>query len=595
MTQQIIVFIVIATTLGFFIDGRIRYEFVSLLGLIFLSITGIISAEEVFAGFGHPAVITVASVLIISNALLKSGIVENLVAFINKGERSIRFKIMGLMIVTAALSAFMNNVGALALIMPIAIRVAKESKTSSSVFLMPVSFASLFGGMLTEIGTPPNLIVSAYRVQAGGQPFAFFDFAPVGIVLVFLGILFTVAFGHRLIPKRKSEKDESLFNIEDYLSEVVVTENSKVVGKTLKDLFITYKLELNVLSIVRNHHRILAPRANEPLLVGDILIIKSVTSELTDLINKTGLSLKGAKLYSLDSEFLLKSDNVELAEVVLRDDSFLIGRTAFETRLRNRYNVNLVAVSRKGTPSFERLKSFRFKSGDILLIQVPTNITQDIYSKLRCLPLAERGIGIDVVKDKRKEKLPLMIFIISILLTTLRILPVQIAFSLAAISLVILKIITPREFYDAIEWPSIIMLGSLLPLGNALQSSGGSETIASILAKISTSLSPSIMVGVLMVITMILTNLISNTASAALMAPIAFSLARFMGVSPDPLLMCISIASSSAFMTPIGHQSNMLVMGPGGYRFTDYWHLGLPLSILVLTIGTPLILYIWPL
>lgn len=226
MTQQIIVFIVIATTLGFFIDGRIRYEFVSLLGLIFLSITGIISAEEVFAGFGHPAVITVASVLIISNALLKSGIVENLVAFINKGERSIRFKIMGLMIVTAALSAFMNNVGALALIMPIAIRVAKESKISSSVFLMPVSFASLFGGMLTEIGTPPNLIVSAYRVQAGGQPFAFFDFAPVGIVLVFLGILFTVAFGHRLIPKRKSEKNESLFNIEDYLSEVIVTENS---------------------------------------------------------------------------------------------------------------------------------------------------------------------------------------------------------------------------------------------------------------------------------------------------------------------------------------------------------------------------------
>lgn len=595
MTQQIIVFIVIATTLGFFIDGRIRYEFVSLLGLIFLSITGIISAEEVFAGFGHPAVITVASVLIISSALLKSGIVENLVGLINKGEKSIRFKIMGLMVVTAVLSAFMNNVGALALIMPISIRVAKESKTSSSAFLMPVAFASLFGGMMTEIGTPPNLIVSSYRIQAGGHPFAFFDFAPVGVVLVFLGILFTVAFGHHLIPKRKTENNEGLFNIEDYLSEVVVTEDSKVVGKTLRDFFITYKLEVNVLSIVRNHHRIISPNANEQLLVGDILIIKSVTSELTDLINKTGLSLKGAKLYSLDSEFLLKSDNVELAEVVLRDDSFLIGRTAFETRLRNRYNVNLVAVSRKGTPSFERLKSFRFKSGDILLIQVPTNITQDIYSKLRCLPLAERGIEIDVVKDKRKEKLPLIIFIISIILTTLRILPVQIAFSLAAISLVILKIITPREFYDAIEWPSIIMLGSLLPLGNALQSSGGSETIASILAKISTSLSPSIMVGVLMVITMILTNLISNTASAALMAPIAFSLAKFMGVSPDPLLMCISIASSSAFMTPIGHQSNMLVMGPGGYGFTDYWHLGLPLSVLVLAIGTPLILYVWPL
>lgn len=594
MTQQIIVFIVIATTLGFFIDGRVRYEFVALLGLIFLSLTGVISAEEVFVGFGHPAVITVASVLVISSALLKSGIVENLVSLINKGGKGITFKILNLMIVTALLSAFMNNIGALALIMPIAIRVAKDNKTSSSVFLMPVAFASLLGGMMTAIGTPPNLIVSSYRVQGGGQPFAFFDFAPVGIVLVFVGILFTVVFGHHLIPKRKSKENESLFNIEDYLSEVVVTKDSKIVGKTLKDLFITYKLELNVLSIIRNQHKIISPRANEQLLLGDILIIKSVTSELTDLINKTGLSLKGAKLYSLDSEFLLTSDNVELAEVVLRDDSFLIGRTALETRLRNRYNVNLVAVSRKGTPSFDRLKSFRFKSGDILLIQVPTTIIQDIYSKLSCLPLAERDIGVDAVNDRKKAKIPLIIFIISIVLTTLGILPVQIAFSLAAISLVVFKLITPREFYEAIEWPSIIMLGSLLPLGNALQSSGGSATIASILANISTALSPSIMVGVFMVLTMILTNLISNTASAALMAPIAFSLAQFMGVSPDPLLMAVSVASSSAFLTPIGHQSNMLVMGPGGYKFTDYWSLGLPLSILVLIIGTPLILIVWP-
>lgn len=595
MTEQIIVFIVIATTLGLFIDGRIRYEFVALLGLITLSLTGIISPEEVFLGFGHPAVITVASVLIISSALLKSGVIDSLVALLNKGKKGIRFKIMSLMIITAILSGFMNNIGALALIMPIAIRVAKENKASSSAFLMPVAFASLLGGMMTQIGTPPNLIVSSYRVQASGQPFAFFDFAPVGIVLVFVGILFTVAFGNRLIPKRKSDSDDNIFNIEDYLSEVVVTEDSKLAGKNLRELFIAYKLELNILSIVRRQHKIISPSANEQLQVGDILIVRSLSTELTDLINKTGLSLKGAKLYSLDSNFLLKSDNVELSEVVLRDDSFLIGRTALETSLRNRYNVNLVAVSRKGRPSFERLKTWRFKPGDILLIQVPSSLIPDIFTKLRCLPLAERNIDLNIVRDKRKEGLPIIIFTISILLTTFGVLPVQIAFSLAAIFLVLFKSITPREFYEAIEWPSIIMLGSLLPLGSALQSSGGSETIASILSNISTALSPSIMVGVLMVITMILTNLISNTASAALMAPIAFSLAQFMGVSPDPILMCISVASSSAFLTPIGHQSNMLVMGPGGYKFTDFWRLGLPLSILVVLIGTPLILYVWPL
>lgn len=595
MTQQFFVFIVIAATLGLFIDGRVRYEFVSLLSLLILTITGIISPDEAFLGFGHPAVITVISVLIISSALLKSGVIDSLVSLVNKGDRGTTFKVMNLMIVTAILSGFMNNIGALALIMPIAIRVAKENKTSASAFLMPVAFSSLLGGMTTQIGTPPNLIVSSYRVQASGVPFSFFDFTPVGIILVFVGVIFTVIFGNYLIPRRKSDKDESLFNIEDYLSEVVVTENSKVVGKTLKDLFLTYKLELSILSIVRNQHKIISPQADQELQVGDVLIVKSLTSELTGLINKTGLSLKGAKLYSLDSDFLLRSDNVELAEVVLRDDSFLIGRTALETRLRNRYSVNLVAVSRKGSSSFKRLKSFRFKAGDILLIQVPTSLIPDIYTQMGCLPLAERDFELNMVNDKKTKILPILIFGISIILTTFEILPVQIAFSFAAIILVLLKIITPREFYGAIEWPAIFMLGSLLPLGNALQSSGGSDTIASVLSVFSTSLSPSAMVVVLMIITMILTNLISTTASAALMAPIAFSLAQFMNVSADPLLMSVAVASSSAFLTPIAHQSNMLVMGPGGYKFTDFWKLGLPISILVLLVGTPLILYVWPL
>ncbi len=594
MTEQFIVFTIIAITLALFIDGRIRYEFVSLLSLLTLTISGIISPDEAFLGFGHPAVITVVSVLIISSALLKSGVIDSFVSLVNKGNKSIPFKIMSLMILTSLLSGFMNNIGALALILPIAIRVAKESKTSPSAFLMPVAFSSLIGGMTTQIGTPPNLIVSSYRVQASGVPFSFFDFTPVGIVLVFIGIGFTLIFGNKLIPKRKADEDDNTFNIEDYLSEVAVTKDSKVVGYTLKDLFIIYKLELSILSIIRKDHRIVSPTANEQLKIGDILIIKSHSGELTDLINKTGLALKGANMYSLDSNFLLRSDNIELAEVVLRNDSFLIGRTAFETRLRNRFNVNLVAVSRKGISSFKRLKNFKFEPGDILLLQVPTSIIPDIYNQLGCLPLAERDFGLNMVEDKKTKVLPILIFGISIVLTTFGILPVQVAFSLAAILLVLLNVITPREFYDAIEWPAIFMLGSLLPLGNALQSSGGSDTIASVLSIFSTALSPSAMVVVLMIITMALTNLISTTASAALMAPIAFSLAQFMGVSPDPLLMCVAVSSSSAFLTPIAHQSNMLVMGPGGYKFTDFWRLGLPISILVISVGAPLILYVWP-
>lgn len=595
MYHQIIVFIVLGATFFFFIDGRIRYEFVGLSGLLILTIAGVITPEEAFTGFSHPAVITVASVLVISSALIKSGVVEHLVIFLNKGSHRVSLKVLGLMIVTASLSAFMNNVGALALILPIGLRVAKDSKISPSSLLMPVSFASLFGGMITSIGTPPNLIVSAFRVQGGGEPFDFFDFAPVAMILVPIGIGFTSLLGWRVIPKRKPQEEKDKFNIEGYLSEVVVTDSSKMVGRPLKDFYGVYKLEVNVLSIIRDGRKILAPRGKDRLLAGDILIIKSVPTELTDLVKRTGMTLKGSKPEVLESEPYLKYDEVALVEVVLREDSLLIGRTVLEVRLRNRFNVNLIAVSRKGTSSVERLKSFRFKSGDILLMQAPVSILEDIYSKLGCLPLAERGVGIDLGGRENKRYLPLIIFLISIIITGLGLLPVQVSFSIAAVSLVIFNIISPRVFYDAIEWPTIIMLGSLLPMGAALQSSGGSDTIAKLLVKLSTIFSPSLMIVVVMLLTMILTNLISNSAAAVLMAPISFSLANFMGVSSDPFLMSVAVASSSAFMTPIGHQSNMLVMGPGGYKFTDYWKLGLPLSIIVLTLGAPLILYFWPL
>lgn len=592
MGSQVIVFLIIIGTLILFIDGRIRYEFVSLSGLILLVVTGVVDPQDAFLGFSHPAVITVASVLVISSALVKSGAIEHLVVFINSKSTGTLSKIMSLMVITAILSAFMNNVGALALIMPIAIEVAKDSKLSPSILLMPVAFSSLLGGMMTEIGTPPNLIVSNYRLDDIGEAFSFFDFAPVGITLVVLGILFTVFIGWRLIPERKSKDEEGSFNIDDYLSEVVVRESSSMIGRPLRDFAGVYKLELNVLSIVRDDRRIIAPDANEIILKDDVLVIRAVTSELEDLVKRTGLSLRGAKQTPTSS---LSSEDMALVEVVLREDSFLIGRTVMQVKLRNRFNVNLIAVSRKGVSSFTRLRSFKFEPGDILLMQVPNTMVQDTYDKLRCLPLAERKIEIEGSKDKKEMLLPLVIFFISIVITTAGLLPVQISFSLAAVTLVLLKIITPREFYEAIEWPTILMLGSLIPLGEALESSGGSETIAGLLNKFSVVLPPSMIVVIVMIVTMILTNLISNSPSAVLMAPIAYSLAQSMNVSPDALLMSVSVASSAAFLTPIAHQSNMLVMGPGGYKFTDYWKLGLPLTIIILVIGAPLILYIWPL
>lgn len=595
MIQQVIVFGVILFTLIMFIDGRIRYEFVSMLGLLILTVTGILNAQEALSGFSHPAVITVTSVLVISSAIIKSGMIEHLVVLLNRKTDSASIKIMGLMLVTAFLSAFMNNVGALALILPVALRIAKDSKLSPSGFLMPVAFASLLGGMVTLIGTPPNLIVSNFKQEALGRPFEFFEFAPIGIVMVLIGVALTIFLGSKLIPIRKSQNEEGIFNVGEYLSEIVITEKSKMVGKRVRDFYDIYKLEVEVLSIIRDKNNIVVPKASETLLAGDELIIKTDSLELTDLIKRTETSLKGAKLDFIESLPLLKSDDFTLVEVVLREDSLLIGRTAIEVKLRNRYNVNLVAVSRRGSISTERLKSFRFKPGDILLLQAPVSILQDIYHKLSCLPLAERSVNINMGSKKIEQYVPLIMFFIGIILTTLGIFPVQVSFSAVAVLLVVFKLITPREFYDAIEWPTVLLLATLLPLGSAFQKSGASDTIANVLMNLSSVLSPSLMIVILMIITMILTNLISNYATAVLMSPIAVSLASSMAVSPDPLLMGVCIACSSAFLTPIGHQSNLLVMGPGGYKFTDYWRLGLPLCILIIAIGTPLILILWPL
>lgn len=598
MYQQLIVLGVIGTMLLLFIDGRFRYDFVSLGGLLVLAVLGIVPEDKIFSGFSHPAVITVAAVLVISNALISVGVMDSITSLLNRKAGGLRSKILGLMLITAFLSGFMNNVGALAIILPIAIGVAKESNISPSRFLMPVAFSSLLGGMLTSIGTPPNLIISIYRTQAGFEPFAFFDFAKVGFPIIILGILFIVILGFRLIPERKSKDSQSIFKIEDYLSELVVTENSSVIGHTLKDLAMQYKFEIEVLSIIRNKVKIIAPTANEQLMEGDVIVVKSPTEELVKIIEETGVDIKGSSKKALeakDSKNKVETRNIDLVEVVLRSDSLLVGRTAMETKLRNRFNVNLVAVSRKGVSSFKRLRDFRFQAGDILLLQIPADLLHETYSKLGCLPLAEREIDINVNKKGNKPKIALSLFASAIILTSLGFIPVQLAFSITAILLLGFKIITPREFYRSIEWSTIFMLAALLPLGDALQSSGASDTIASGLTQISYLLPAWAMIVVIMLINMTLTNLIGNSASAVLMAPIALSLATSMGVSQDPFLISVAVASSSAFMTPIGHQSNMLVMGPGGYKFTDYWKLGLPLSILVIVLGTPLILYFWPL
>ena len=591
MFDQIIVIFVILLSLTLFIEAKLRYDLVALIALLMITLSGIVSAEDAFVGFSHPAVITVVAVLVVSRGLINAGAMEPVTALVSSLSGGIVTKLMVLMGITAFFSSFMNNVGALALTMPIAMTVAKQNDISPSFLLMPVAYASLLGGLVTEIGTPPNLIISMYRQELLGTPFHFFDFAPVGLGLAVVGIIFVGLIGYRLIPNRKSKSDlDTLFKVDDYLSEIIIPEGSKLAGKSLIEFSQLHGLEINILSIIRNKVNIVAPHARETLEARDLLVIKIDPSELTKLIEKTDAILKGAKSRG---DYSIK--DYALWEIVIKDDSPLIGQTAKTINLRNAYNVNLVAISRQGQQNRERLGETIFKPGDILLLQAADQNIRNVLTRLKGLPLAERGLQINLGKFKKKRILGLGIFLVSIIMTSLGLVPVQLSFTLAAVTMVLFKIMTLKEAYESIEWPVIFMLGAMLPLGEALQSTGAADTIASLLLLTQRVFSPELLVGLLMLVTMLLTNLINNAAAAVLMAPIGISLAMGLGVSIDPMLMAVAVGSSCAFMTPIGHQSNTLIMGPGGYHFGDYWKMGLPVTLILLIIGTPLILIFWPL
>lgn len=593
MNQQTIVLIVVLLTLTMFLINKLRYDFVSLLMVISLVVFGIITPEDAFSGMGHPAIITVASILVISSALIKTGVVDKLVVLVNKGPKNVSYKVFILMFVTASLSAFMNNVGALALIVPIALKISRDNKISPSKLLMPVAFASLLGGMITKIGTPPNLIISDFRKQFSGEIFSFFDYAKTGLLIALVGIVFTSLIGWKLIPHRESDNVDDVFKIEDYLFELFVTDEASKNGVKIKDLIINYGINISIVSIERRGRQIVSPGGNRLIFPGDILIVKSMPDKIKDAVKKTFLELKVGDEEKLRRENLLKSDDIALVEVVLRNDSHLIGRTAVETKLRNRYKTNLVAVSRKGIYRVDRLKKFRFNSGDVLLLQAPKSNLNDMYAKMRCIPLSEEGVDLKVIDNKKEQIITTTIFFISVILAIFNILPVQISFLLAALSLIMFKVLSPREFYEAIEWPSLIMLGSLFALGQAMIDSGSSDTIANLLNNISNKYDLWVIVAIFMITTIILTNIINGNAAAVLMAPIALSVASVMQITADPFLIAIVIGASSSFITPIAHQSNILVMGPGGYHFKDYWKLGLPLSIFSVLVGVPLIMYFW--
>lgn len=588
-SSQLIVFGTLVMALALFIWGKWRYDIVSLLALLIVTITGIIPGTEAFSGFGHPAVITVAAVLIISRGLMNSGVIDLITGRLLKISRNNFIQIASLTLSVTILSAFMNNVGALAVMLPVAIQVARKNRTSPSLLLMPLSFGSLLGGLTTLIGTPPNIIVALSRSEHGGEPFRMFDYTPVGVGVALAGVLFISLLGWRLLPARKAQiSQEEIFQIKDYITEVRVGKNSVIAGNRIRELGKLGDFEIYIIGIVRGARKILLPAANEILKVGDILVIEADSRDLEDFVDAAKLEMAGNKEIEMD---ILGSDELVLAEAIVMLDSPLVGRTAFGLNLRQKFGLNLLAVARKGARLKKRIASIRFRPGDVLLLNGPVTNMNEKIQEIGCVPLAQRDLRIG---QPRKIIKSLVIFATAISLAALGILPIQTSLVAAAVLMVLTNIISVREAYRQVDWSIIVLLGAMIPVGIALETSGGADTIAGLLLNISGHTSPVVSLVVVLIGTMLLSDVVNNAAAAVFMAPIAIRIADTLAVSADPFLMGVALGASCAFLTPIGHQSNTLVMGPGGYRFGDYWRLGLPVDFLVVLLGVPLICLVWP-
>lgn len=586
--QQNFVFLILGITLFLFIWGRLRYDLVALMALLVLAIFKVIPAQEAFTGFGNPAVITVAAVMIISQGLQNSGLIDLIARKVLKLGNNMILQIFVLCSITAIASAFMNNVGAIAIMMPVAIKVSRENHFPSSRILMPLAFSSILGGMITLIGTPPNIIISTFRNHTVGSPFQMFDFSLVGLLVTLTGILFITLIGWRFLPKRKSQNNsEELFQIEDYITEVRVLRNSKWLGKKLSHLEKVKSIDVNLLGLIRQKKRIHTPDLSEVFKTNDILILEADPESIKELIDISGFKLLGGKQFRKDA---VGSKDISSKEVIVMNGSKIIGKTASELNFRTTFGLNLLALARSDQKIRQRLDHIRFKVGDVLLIQGRTQVLEEMIYNIGSIPLEEKGLRIGYQKN---IVLSLSIFITAILLSITGIIEVFLAFSLCAFLMIVTGIIPIRNVYKNIDWDIIILLGAMIPVGSALETSGGAQTIANFILSIGNQSSFWIIMAVVMMTTMSLSNVINNAATAVLMAPIGILISQNLNLSADPLLMVIAIGASSPFLTPIGHQSNTLVMGPGGYKFSDYWRMGLPLHILILLLSIPAILLVW--
>jgi di/tricarboxylate transporter len=683
--EQTLILGILLATVAMFLWGRWRHDMVAAASLLACVVVGLLPAGEAFSGFGHPAVISVACVLVLSRGLQTSGAVDVLARWVLPAKAGTTLSMAALIGLGAVLSGFMNNVGAMALLMPVAIKLSKRLDLSPGQVLMPLAFGTILGGMTTLIGTPPNLIVAGFRAQAGLGSFGMFDYTPVGLAVALAGVAFVALVGWRLVPQRKQVGFEG-FETGAYLTEARVLPDSKVIGLTLRELDQIFdQAGAQIVGLVRNEMRVTAPNPRRRVRESDILVLEAEAEGLASLLSAQGLKLeesgrppepeaepehkdkekekeKGTAKEAVAPASLQKSraqqaartdvaaertdaaagagagalaravlspgaegnvpgpaqrddgthadargdgkggeegddkgpasDEVVLMELVVLPGSLLTGRSASDIQLRTIYGLNLLALSRQGRRSMVRLRAMPFLPGDLMLLQGPPEAIAEFATDNGCVPLAERELRIP---NRRKAWQAAIIMACSVGAAALGLLPAAVAFALGVLATMVLRTVPPRAVYEAIDWPVIVLLAALIPVAGAMETTGTADLIARFLLESVAQGSPVVALALILIVTMFLSDLMNNAATAAVMCPIAIGTAVALKVSPDSFLMAVAIGASCAFLTPIGHQNNTLILGPGGFRFGDYWRLGLPLEILVCAISIPLLLVVWPL
>lgn len=588
-TDQIILFSLFGAVFALLLWGRYRYDIVAFSALLIGVLLGVVPTEEAFSGFGHPATIIVALVLVVSAGLVRSGAVHLITRTMVDSSRSLGSHIALMGGIGGVLSAFMNNVAALALLMPVDIQTARKAKRAAGLSLMPLSFATILGGMATLIGTPPNIIIASIREDALGAPFAMFDFAPVGAVTAVAGLLFVALVGWRLIPQREDTVLEAS-EIADYIAELTVPEGSDLIGKRLIELEETAnKTDVALIGVIRDGRRRYGAAINTILREGDALVIEAKPDALDEFRSSLSLAFSDKQR---EERLQAEGDGLDILEVVVPQTSRLVGRTAQSVGLHWRQQSVLMGISRQGRKITSQVRNTTIRAGDILLLLVPKATGRDVTDWLGALPLADRGLA---VTQDNKTWLAIGLFGAAVAAASVGLVYLPIALGLVVMAYVLTRIVPLNELYTHIEWPVVVLLGSMIPLGAALEEVGGTELIAGSLVALTEGMPAWVILTVLMIVTMSLSDVLNNTATTIVAAPVGIQMAQGLGVSPDPFLMAVAVAASSAFLTPIGHKNNTLILGPGGYKFSDYWRMGLPLEILVVAVSIPAILLFWPL